>query len=106
MCACLGAGTDFACVWEGAQGRAPGRVGVDGCKAMEGRGGGLGCLPSRMAVLIKIRRVVLSHDADQVAMGARLLVWKRSYAAPAAYQTSATPWRSPCSSRLRPCFAS
>ena len=54
MCACLGAGTDFACVWEGAQGRAPGRVGVDGCKVMEGRGGGLGCLPSRMAVLIKI----------------------------------------------------
>ena len=52
MCACLGAGRDFACVWEGAQGRAPGRVGVDGCKAMEGRGGGLGCLPSRMAVLI------------------------------------------------------
>jgi hypothetical protein len=52
MCACLGAGTDFACVWEGAQGRAPGRVGVDGCKMMEGRGGGLGCLPSRMAVLI------------------------------------------------------
>ena len=52
MCACLGAGTDFACVWEGAQGRAPGRVGVDGCKVMEGRGGGLGCLPSRMAVLI------------------------------------------------------
>ena len=29
-----GAGTGFACVWEGAQGRAPGRVGVDGCKAM------------------------------------------------------------------------
>ena len=51
----------FACVWEGAQGRAPGRVGVDGCKVMEGRGGGLGCLPSRMAVLIESLLIILNR---------------------------------------------
>ena len=42
----------FACVWEGAQQwDSTGRVKVDRCKVMGG--GGLGCLPSRMAVLIK-----------------------------------------------------
>ena len=76
----VGGGSECVHVWgqvqvlhvcgRGHSGEAPGMVGVDGCKAMEGRGGGLGCLPSRMAVLIHLvsfpcpNEIIWSHISN------------------------------------------